>query len=100
MFFTVREVADRLAVAPTTIYLLCSQQRIDHIRVGVGRGAIRISAEAMNRFIEGATVQPESMAGAPPRTTAASGPTCSPSLNDIPREPRQRVRKGPRSRPR
>jgi excisionase family DNA binding protein len=74
MFFTVRQVADRLAVAPATIYLLCSQQRIDHIRVGVGRGAIRISAEAVNRFIERATVQPESMAGARLRTTAATGP--------------------------
>ena len=56
-YLTVKQVAERLAVAQTTVYLLCSESRIDHIRVGVGRGAIRISEEALDAFIKEATVR-------------------------------------------
>ena len=56
-YLTVKQVAERLAVAQTTVYLLCSESKIDHIRVGIGRGAIRISEEAVDAFIRGATVR-------------------------------------------
>ena len=56
-YLTVKQVAERLAVAQTTVYLLCSESKIDHIRVGIGRGAIRISEEAVEAFIRGATVR-------------------------------------------
>jgi len=56
-YLTVKQVAERLAVAHTTVYLLCSEAKIDHIRIGIGRGAIRISEEALHAFIKGATVR-------------------------------------------
>jgi excisionase family DNA binding protein len=56
-YLTVKEVAERLAVAQATVYLLCSESKIDHLRVGIGRGAIRISEEALDNFIKGATVR-------------------------------------------
>ncbi len=56
-YLTVKQVAERLAVAETTVYLLCSESKIDHLRVGIGRGAIRISEEALDDFIQRATVR-------------------------------------------
>jgi excisionase family DNA binding protein len=56
-YLTMKQVAERFAVAQTTVYLLCSESKIDHIRVGIGRGAIRISEEALDAFIKGATVR-------------------------------------------
>jgi excisionase family DNA binding protein len=56
IYLTAKEVAQRLAVAKTTVYLLCSESKIAHIRVGIGRGAIRISEEALEEFIKNATV--------------------------------------------
>lgn len=51
--FTVREAAERLKVAPATIYALCAQGRLAHARVGsVGRGTIRIREEDLAAFID------------------------------------------------
>lgn len=56
-YLTVKQVAERLAVAQTTVYLLCSESKIDHIRIGIGRGAIRISEDALDAYIKAATVR-------------------------------------------
>src|SRR5262249_49137324 len=45
LWLSVREVAGRLGVAATTVYALCQRKRIEHIRVGAAKGAIRISEE-------------------------------------------------------
>ena len=38
--------AERLRVAPATVYLLCEQGRLTHLRVGAGgRGIIRVREE-------------------------------------------------------
>jgi excisionase family DNA binding protein len=57
-YFNVQQVAEQLAVAPTTVYALCQQKLIPHVRVGTGRGAIRISEEGLAQYLAGASVQP------------------------------------------
>jgi excisionase family DNA binding protein len=48
----VKEAAELLKVSLATIYLLCGQGKLSHIRVGVrGRGTIRIKAEDLAAFI-------------------------------------------------
>lgn len=56
--FDVREVAVALGVSVQTVYLLCAKKRLRHIRVGVGRGTIRVPADALQEYINGATVGP------------------------------------------
>lgn len=64
---TVKQAAERLQVAPTTIYGLCAQKRLAHIRIGAaGRGTIRIPEESLARYMTGATVQPDEPAAPPP----------------------------------
>ena len=55
---TVREVAEILRVSKATIYGLCGDGKLVHIRVGSGRGAIRIRQEDLDAFIASAVVQP------------------------------------------
>ena len=55
---TVRQAADRLQVAAATIYDLCARKVLRHIRVGRGRGTIRIREDDLDAFVETATVQP------------------------------------------
>jgi excisionase family DNA binding protein len=57
--FTVREVAEQLGIAPTTVYAMCQRKLIPHVRLGTGRGAIRISEEALAEYLDGATVRQE-----------------------------------------
>lgn len=62
----VRGVADALGVSIQTVYVLCSRKRLRHVRVGVGRGTIRIPDSALSEFIAGATVGPAPPAGRAP----------------------------------
>lgn len=43
----VREAADRLGVCPKTIYRLCKERKLTHLRVG---RAIRISEASLDEF--------------------------------------------------
>jgi excisionase family DNA binding protein len=53
---TVKEAASRLGVSPKLIYALCAEGKIEHHRYGLGRGTIRISEAALERYQEGARV--------------------------------------------
>jgi excisionase family DNA binding protein len=64
--YTVRQAADRLGVSEGTVYGLCTARKLGHIRLGVGRGTIRIPEEALEAFIKAATVQPGTPAAPPP----------------------------------
>jgi excisionase family DNA binding protein len=57
--WTVREVAERLRVSAQVVYRLCRDGKLRHLRVGVGRGAIRVRDEDLNAFLEQAAVAPE-----------------------------------------
>ncbi|MFY0571119.1 helix-turn-helix domain-containing protein [Archangium lansingense] len=45
---TVREVAARLGVCRATVYRLCAQGTLAHIRIS---NAVRVKAEALEKFI-------------------------------------------------
>jgi excisionase family DNA binding protein len=48
----VPEVASRLDVSASMVYALCASGRLPHVRVGLGRGTIRISEEDLKVFLE------------------------------------------------
>jgi excisionase family DNA binding protein len=53
MYLTVKQAAAELGgVSCSTVYALCQAGRLDHIRVGVGRGVIRILRESVGRLKE------------------------------------------------
>ena len=49
---TVRQVAEHLQVSVATIYCLCNQGKLPNVRVGMGRGTIRVKVEDLTAFIE------------------------------------------------
>ncbi len=55
---TVREAARRLEVSTATVYSLCAERKLTHLRVGTGRGTIRILVEDLVAFVESRKVQP------------------------------------------
>ena len=65
-WLNVQEIAEQLGVAPGTIYELCQKKMIPHVRVGTGRGTIRISDEGLANYLAGAAVQPEGLIEPPP----------------------------------
>jgi excisionase family DNA binding protein len=48
----VGEAAKRLEVSTSMVYALCSSGRLPHVRVGLGRGTIRISEDDLKAFLE------------------------------------------------
>jgi excisionase family DNA binding protein len=52
MFLTVKQVADRLCLSPSQIYVLCNSGKLPHHRFGVGRGAIRVTEEQLAEYVE------------------------------------------------
>jgi excisionase family DNA binding protein len=65
MSITVREVSHRLGVSAATIYSLCAVRRLGHIRLGVGRGTIRIREQDLDEYLAKAIVAPEDMTRQP-----------------------------------
>ena len=55
---TVKAAAERLHVAVATVYHLCSALKLRHLRVGTGRGTIRIPETSLEEFMRQATVEP------------------------------------------
>jgi excisionase family DNA binding protein len=53
---TVHQAADRLDVSEGTVYALCARRRLRHSRVGLGRGKISISEDAISEYLKGAEV--------------------------------------------
>ncbi len=50
---TVRHAAQTLSVSAATVYGLCALGRIRFSRVGLGRGVIRITEEAITEYLNG-----------------------------------------------
>ncbi len=67
-FLRIKEVAERLGVCQATAYQLCARRKLAHVRVGTGRGTIRVKEQDLDEFIERETVRPEAAAG-PSRPT-------------------------------
>lgn len=66
----VREVATILNVSLSTAYGLCERRQLPHLRVGAGRGGIRIDCADLEQFMQAAKV---TETGATVRTRSAAG---------------------------
>jgi excisionase family DNA binding protein len=63
---TVKEAADRMHVSTGLVYALCAHRQLRHSRVGLGRGKIVISEEAVAEYLEGRESGPEPPKPPPP----------------------------------
>jgi len=61
---TVKDAAKVLDVSAQTIYSLCSARVLRHSRIGLGRGKISISEEAIAEYLQAREVAPH--IGPPP----------------------------------
>lgn len=50
--FRVKAVAELLDVHVSTVYRLVESERLHSVRVGFGKGAVRIPAESLNAYLE------------------------------------------------
>ena len=55
---TIRSAAGALGVSPSLVYALCAAGRLRHERHGLGRGTIRIPAEALDEYRRTAAARP------------------------------------------
>ena len=55
--FTVREAAEHLNVSESEVYALCNKRKLPHVRIGCGRGAIRILESDLDEFIQSCRVE-------------------------------------------
>lgn len=69
---TVKQAAERLRVSPSLVYSLIAARELAHVRVGFGRGLIRISDESICEYEQRRAVSATGQAPAPaPRRRAA-----------------------------
>lgn len=59
MLLTVRDVAGMLNVSPTCVYSLIERRKLAHIRIGRGRGTIRIRQDDLRAYLSTQEVEPE-----------------------------------------
>jgi excisionase family DNA binding protein len=48
---TPAEVAAQLKVSRSTVYALCAANELKHHRVGIGRGSIRVTTDAIAQYL-------------------------------------------------
>ena len=65
MLLTVRDVANTLNVSASCVYQLIESGNLPHHRIGVGRGAIRMSEADLNEYLS--SCHREKMSEAPRR---------------------------------
>ncbi len=53
----VKEIVDRLKVSQACVYQMIAERKIAHVRIGVGRGAIRVGEEDLQAFLDGCKVE-------------------------------------------
>jgi len=58
---TVRESAERLGCSGALVYLLCSEQRLLHVRLGTGRGTIRVAEDDINGFVKSCRIDAQGL---------------------------------------
>jgi len=62
---TVAEAAKSLACSQRTIYSLCNARKLRHARIGMGRGLLRVPADAIAEYLSGVIREPVSSAPVP-----------------------------------
>jgi excisionase family DNA binding protein len=67
-FMDVKEAAELLEVSVATVYALCNERKLGHVRIGAARGVIRIREKDLDEYIERATVLPDNEIPVVPKT--------------------------------
>ena len=70
--FTVKQTAERLGVSASLVYGLCAAGRLRHERHGLGRGTIRVPADALDEYRRAQTVPAPNRVGPAPAPKPAS----------------------------
>jgi excisionase family DNA binding protein len=60
-YLSVKEVSDRLRVSRGCIYELVEKGQLEHVRIGIGRGTIRIRAESVADYLARRRSGPETL---------------------------------------
>lgn len=76
---TVKQVSAALGVSATCVYQLVAQGKLAHHRIGLGRGAIRISEIDLKLYLD--SCRQELQAGAIPFRPMSAKPTYFKHLN-------------------
>jgi excisionase family DNA binding protein len=63
---TVRQAAEILQVSIATVYALCAARKLRHVRIGFGRGSIRVPEEAIREYVDQQMVAATGPKPAPP----------------------------------
>ena len=56
---TVKQAAERLGVSPGLVYSLIAGKRLRYVRIGNGRGIIRVPEDAIEEYLARQTFGPE-----------------------------------------
>jgi excisionase family DNA binding protein len=81
MNYSVKEAALQLGVSPSTLYNLIASKRIVHQRIGLKRGRIIITDDALEEFRRSITVRP--VVGTDGAAHAAPPPAPRPKLRNL-----------------
>lgn len=65
IMLTVKEVAERLRVSRTCVYQLVERGKLACHRIGLGRGAIRVTSQDLTTFIESCRDAREAVTNSP-----------------------------------
>jgi excisionase family DNA binding protein len=68
VLLTVKQAADQLGISTGTVFGLCASKKLRHLRLGAGRGTIRIRITDLAEYLDGATVGPNASTPLPPRS--------------------------------
>lgn len=63
--FTVKQVAEQLNISATCVYQLVSTGKLACHRIGIGRGAIRVSEDDLRAFISASRNESEHLPPSP-----------------------------------
>ncbi len=55
---TVADVAKRLRCSPSLVYALCAAGKLQHHRLGLGRGTLRVTEAQLGEFLAGTAITP------------------------------------------
>jgi excisionase family DNA binding protein len=67
MLLSVKQAAERLGVSSGIVYALCAASQLRDSRIGLGRGKIVISEEAIAEYLRAREAGPQLIPTPPPR---------------------------------
>ena len=65
ILLTVKEASQQLKVSPATVYQLCAEGKLPHVRIGTRRGTIRINETDLHAFLDACRTEQSNQAIGP-----------------------------------